>query len=101
MLRSPNVATPFAALTVSAPDNVPLAGFVPIAIVTAPVNDDTTLPEASSAATCTAGVIVCPPWVVWGWTANWRCVAGGGGVAVMSNGWLVAGARPVAVARSV
>src|SRR2546426_7842212 len=36
-------------------------------------------PAASRAATCTAGVMVDPAWVVCGCWANPRCVAAGGG----------------------
>ena len=58
--RFANVATPFVAVIVFVPESVPLAGLVPIATVIAPVNDATSVPLASSAETCTGGVMVCP-----------------------------------------
>src|SRR2546422_248338 len=61
-----------------------------MAMATAPVKLVTVFPDASRAATVTAGVIATPTWVVLGCTPNARCVAGGGGAAVMLNGLLVA-----------
>ena len=55
--RFVNVATPFVAVIVFVPESVPLAGLVSIATVIAPVNVVTRVPLASSAETCTAGVI--------------------------------------------
>src|SRR2546425_969635 len=61
-----------------------------MAIEMAPVKLVTVFPDASRAATVTAGVIATPTCVVLGCTPNPRCVAGGGGAAVMLNGLLVA-----------
>src|SRR5690242_19976380 len=79
MLKSENVATPFTAVTVLVPDNVPgisVPPLCPIATVTVPVKPVTTLPAASTTLTCTAGVIVIIGRVVLGCTANTAC--GGG-----------------------
>src|SRR3989442_994233 len=57
-----------------------------------PVNPCTTCSEASSAATCTGGVIAAPASVVCGCWVNPKCVGGGGGgggPGVMSNATLV------------
>ncbi len=103
MLRSENVATPFTASTIFVPARPALPGLAPSAIVTGPVKAGTTFPAASSAATCTAGVMAEPAWVVRGCWANPRCVAAGGGGrgALMSNRSLVAPVAPAVVARSV
>src|SRR5204862_4892211 len=89
-----NVATPALAATVAVPASVPLPGFVPIATVTFPVNPVAVLLLASSAVTCTAGVIVAPAVVLLGCTENTRCVAV---PAVILNAVLVALPAPVAV----
>ena len=47
MLRVLNVATPLTALTVFVPDNVPVLGLVPIAIVTEAVEEVIVIPAAS------------------------------------------------------
>src|SRR6266699_2915208 len=73
--RLANVATPALAPTVAVPASVPLPGFVPIATVTFPVNPVAVLLLASSAVTCTAGVIVAPAVVLLGCTENTSCVA--------------------------
>src|SRR5205809_50639 len=73
--RLGNVATPALAATVAVPASVPLRGFVPIASVTFPVNPVAVLLLASSAVTCTAGVIAAPADVVLGCTENTSCVA--------------------------
>src|SRR5258707_3070209 len=75
MLRFVNVATPAADPTVSVPDRVPLPGLVPIAIVTLPAKPVAVLPPASSAVTCTAGVMIAPAPVVLGCTVKASCVA--------------------------
>src|SRR2546425_272623 len=80
----------FAAFTGALPVNVPPAGLLSMAIATAPVKLVTVFPDASRAVTVTAGVIATPTCVVVGCTPNPRCVAGGGGAAVMLNGLLVA-----------
>src|SRR5437762_13954907 len=60
---------------VAVPASVPLPGFVPIATVTFPVNPVAVLLLASSAVTCTAGVIAAPADVLLGCTENTSCVA--------------------------
>src|SRR5512140_1788387 len=60
MDRLENVATPLTADTVVVPDSVPPPGLVPIATVTRPFKLVTVLPNASCAATCTAGEIATP-----------------------------------------
>ena len=59
MLRSVNAATPKTALTVNVPDSTPVpgGGFVPIAMLTGPVNPVATLPKASNAVTMTPPVL--------------------------------------------
>src|SRR5947208_7687252 len=78
MLSVEKVATPLTAVTLVVPASVPPPGFAPSATVIVPVNVVTTLPDASRAATCTAG-IVCPAWVDCGCVVNAKFVAGGGG----------------------
>src|SRR5256884_4984058 len=75
MLSPENVATPATAATTLVPASVPVLGFVPIAIVTFPVNPVAVFPCASCAVTCTAGVIAAPAGVVLGCTENTSCVA--------------------------
>src|SRR5256886_16156414 len=94
MLNVENVAAPPLAATVVVPASVPLPGFVPIATVTFPVNPVAVLLLASSAVTCTAGVIAAPADVVLGCTENTSCVAV---PAVILNAVLVALPAPVAV----
>src|SRR5439155_75797 len=79
---------------VAVPAKAPLPGFVPIATVTFPVNPVAVLLLASSAVTCTAGVIAAPADVVLGCTENTSCVAV---PAVILNAVLVALPAPVAV----
>src|SRR5439155_295583 len=90
MFKFGNIATPFTAFTGALPVNVPPTGLLSIAIETAPVKLGTVFPEASSAVTVTAGVIVAPTCVLLASTPNARCVACGGGPAVMLNALLVA-----------
>src|SRR5574341_598658 len=72
MLRSPKVATPATAATLVVPVRpVPLYNDT----VTTPVKSVATAPNASSAATCTAGVMGTPTVVVDGCTVNASCVA--------------------------
>src|SRR6267143_5262249 len=92
------VATPALAATVAVPERVPPPGFVPIATVTFPVNPVAVLLLASSAVTCTAGVIAAPAVAVLGSTENTSCVAV---PAVILNAVLVPVAGPVALAVSV
>src|SRR5437773_752671 len=75
MLNVENVATPPLAATVAVPESVPPPALVPIATVTFPVNPVAVLLLASSAVTCTAGVIAAPADVVLGCTENTSCVA--------------------------
>src|SRR6266480_6113616 len=58
MLAAENVATPATAATGPPPDSVPPPALVPMASVTVPVKPVAVLLLASSAVTCTAGVIV-------------------------------------------
>src|SRR5437762_7092743 len=95
MLNVENVATPPLAATVVVPASVPPLGFVPIATVTFPVKPVAVLLLASSAVTCTAGVIAVPADVVLGCTENTSCVAV---PAVILNAVLVPVAGPVALA---
>src|SRR5207249_3999865 len=88
--RFVNVATPFTAFTGPLPDSVAAPAW-PRARDIAGVKLGTVLPDASRAVTVTAGVIVAPTCVLLGCTPNARCVAGGGGAAVMLNALLVAG----------
>src|SRR6267143_4407378 len=100
MLNEPNVATPPTAASAVGPASV--APLIPvtgeIATVTVPVKLGTGLPAASTAVTCTAGVMVPPAAVLVGFTVNDSLAAGPN---VMSKGVLVAGASPVALAVSV
>src|SRR5712691_83561 len=100
MDRFENVATPLAAFAVKVPESVPAAGFVSMATVMAPVNVVTSVPDASSADTCT-GAMVCPACVDAGCTVKRSWVAGGGGAAVTLNALLVVLVRPELVACSV
>src|SRR5205809_605614 len=68
MLRLAKLATPLTAVTVVVPDRVPPLGFVPRATATDPANPVATLPPASSAVTCTGGVIAAPAAVALGCT---------------------------------
>src|SRR5688572_21131421 len=74
MIRLPNVATPEAAATVSVPERTPADGFVPIAIVTSPVNPVATLSNASYAVTTTGGAMGEPAIASGGCTVNRTCV---------------------------
>src|SRR5439155_23113908 len=60
---------------VAVPDKAPPNGLVPMASVTLPVNPVAVLLLASSAVTCTAGVIAAPADVVLGSTEKTSCVA--------------------------
>src|SRR5260370_3477852 len=97
MLRVPNVATPLTGVTVVVPDRTAPLVPVPlvIATVTPPTNVVSMFPNASCAATCTAGAIALPAAVVLGWTPKARRLAGAGAVA---QGALVAPDSPLAVA---
>src|SRR5436853_7755463 len=97
-LKSTNAATPFTAATVVVPLSVLPPGLVPSATVTLPVKLGTGFPAGSSAVTCTAGLIAAPATVFDGCTvkASWVAVPG-----MMSNGVLVTGAKPPALAARV
>src|SRR5207244_2818399 len=97
-VRSPKLATPLTAATVVVPPRVLPPGLLPSATVTGPVKLGTTLLAASSALTCTAGLIAAPATVVDGCTVNTSWVAVPG---VMSNALLVTGAKPEAAAVKV
>ncbi len=86
MLRVPNAATPATAACVVAPDSVPPPALFPITAVTLPVNAVATLPNASCAVTCTAGVIGEPAGTSDGCVVNASCLAAAG---VIANGPLV------------
>ncbi len=94
MLSPEKVATPLTAAWVRAPESMPPPAFVPIATVTSPLNPVAVLSFASSAVTCTAGVIAAPAVVVVGCTENTSWVAE---PAVMLNAALVVLPAPVAV----
>src|SRR5438876_27188 len=94
MLAAENVATPATAATGPPPDSVPPPALVPRARVTGPVKPVAVLLLASSAVTCTAGVIVAPAVVLLGCTENTSCVAV---PAVILNAVLVPVAGPVAL----
>src|SRR2546427_780311 len=92
MLRSPNVATPAAAVIVVVPDSVPPPGFAPMDIVTLLVKLVIVLPTESRAVTCTGGAMVVLAVVVVGCTVNASCDSG---PRRMLNAELVAGASPL------
>ena len=100
MARLENVATPATAATVVVPVSVPPPGFVPIAIVTLPVNDVAGLPTESCAATWIAGAMIAPAADDVGCTVN---ASRDAAPAVTLNAALVTGepATPAALATSV
>src|SRR5437867_3484655 len=100
IVRFANVATPFTAFTGPLPDSVAPPA-LPRAREIAPVKLGAVFPGASRAVTVTAGVIATPTWALLGCTPNARCVAGGGGPAVMLNELLVAWVSVPEVAVSV
>src|SRR6266576_3393041 len=93
MLRFPNVATPFTAVTVLVPAKVPgssMPPLCPMAIVTVPLKPVATLPAASVTLTCTGGGIVIIGRVVFGCTVKTKCSTGFPGLsvnAVASHEW--------------
>src|SRR5207249_12064041 len=95
MLRLENVATPLTAATLIGPDSVALPGLTPSATVTVPVKSVATLPWASRAVTCTAGVSAAPAAPFGGCTVNASCVAA---AADTVKGLLVALVGPEAAA---
>src|SRR2546425_1764692 len=60
MLRFANVATPATAAAVAVPESVPPPALGPSVTFTLPAKPVATLPSASWAVTCTAGVIAAP-----------------------------------------
>src|SRR3989442_2758993 len=60
MLRFANVATPETAAAVAVPESVPPPALGPSVTFTLPAKPVATLPSASWAVTCTAGVIAAP-----------------------------------------
>src|SRR5512134_42886 len=93
MLRSPKVATPATAPTVTVPDRTPPAGLVAMAIVMLLTNPVAVLPKASCAATRTDGLMSPFAGVVVGWTVKPSLVAGPG---VMLNALLCRANTPAA-----
>src|SRR5207302_9676585 len=83
MLKSENVATPFAALAAVVPESVPPPGLFRIAAVTLCVAAVPVLPYASWTATWTAGLIAPPDRVARGWITTASCDAA---TAVVANG---------------
>src|SRR5947199_3787616 len=98
MLKLENVATPLTAARLIVPDSVALPGLMPSATVTVPVKSVATLPSASRAVTCAAGVSAAPSAPVVGCTVNASCVAA---AADTVKGLLVAPVGPEAEAVSV
>src|SRR5213592_1152674 len=98
MLRVEKVASPATAATVLSPERAPPDGFVPIATATLPLKPGTVFPTASRAVTSTGGARCAPAAVVAGCMLKASCAADPG---LISNGSLVASARPVAAADSV
>src|SRR5207248_2353326 len=84
MLNPEKVATPATAATVLVPDRVPVLGFVPIAIVMFPVKPVAVLSFASSAVTCTAGVMLAPATALVGWTVKTSFAAAAGFTATVA-----------------
>src|SRR5256885_14806971 len=97
MLKSENVATPFAALAAVVPESIPPPGLFRIAAVTLCVAAVTVLPNASWTATWTAGLIAPPDRVARGWITKASCDAAPAGQA---DGGPVAPGKPPAGAPS-
>src|SRR5690349_24030265 len=89
MLRVENVATPLTAAIPLVPDNDPPPGFVPIATVTVPVNAVTGFPNASSAVTCTGGLIATVCSALVGCTVNTSWLAAPGVTVTVAVGVIV------------
>ncbi len=89
---------PATAATFFVPDSTPLAGFVPMAIVTLSVALVIRLPAASSMRTVTAGVMAL---LAGGFVGCWANDSLLLAPAATANGALVALASPVALATSV
>src|SRR5213595_2265277 len=98
MLRFGNVATPETAAAVVVPDSVPPPALEPSVTLTLPAKPVATLPSASCAVTCTAGVIAAPAVAVVGCTLKTSTL---GAPAVTLNAALVPPPIPAAPAVSV
>src|SRR2546426_12430870 len=98
MLRFANVATPETAAAVVVPESVPPPALEPIVTLTLPAKPVATLPWASCAVTCTAGVIAAPAVVLAGCTLKTSTL---GAPAVTLNAALVPPPTPEAPAVSV
>src|SRR6266566_6424132 len=91
MLRFANVATPATAAAVAVPESVPPPALGPSVTFTLPAKPVATLPSASSAVTCTAGVIAAPAVALVGCTVKTSTL---GAPAVTLNAALVAPPPP-------
>src|SRR2546427_5881699 len=87
MLRFANVATPATAAAVAVPESVPPPALGPSVTFTLPAKPVATLPSASWAVTCTAGVIAAPAVALVGCTLKTSTL---GAPAVTLNAALVA-----------
>src|SRR5207253_6557821 len=91
MLRFGNVATPETAAAVVVPDSVPPPALEPSVTLTLPAKPVATLPSASCAVTCTAGVIAAPAVALVGCTLKTSAL---GAPAMTLNAALVAPPPP-------
>src|SRR5438445_5092844 len=95
MLRFANVATPATAAAVAVPESVPPPALEPSVTLTLPAKPVATLPSASWAVTCTAGVIAAPAVALVGCTLKTSTL---GAPAVTLNAALVPPPTPAAPA---
>src|SRR2546430_3206623 len=95
MLRFANVATPATAAAVAVPESVPPPALGPSVTFTLPTKPVATLPSASWAVTCTAGVIAAPAVALVGCTLKTSTL---GAPAVTLNAALVPPPTPAAPA---
>src|SRR5881398_1012029 len=91
MLRFGNAATPATAAAVVVPESVPPPALEPIVTLMLPAKPVATLPSASWAVTCTAGVIAAPAVALVGCTLKTSAL---GAPAVTLNAALVAPPPP-------
>src|SRR5438093_1313633 len=98
IVRFANVATPFTAFTGPLPDSVAPPA-LPRAREIAPVKLGTVFPDASRAVSSEEGRVGDPSCALRGCTPNARCVAGGGGAAVMKKSLVDEVGRWLEVAR--
>src|SRR5207253_4482499 len=91
MLRFANVATPATAAAVAVPESVPPPALGPSVTFTLPTKPVATLPSASWAVTCTAGVIAAPAVALVGCTLKTSAL---GAPAMTLNAALVAPPPP-------